>query len=135
HAVRAHTPPYIADVIAAHGLSTIPIYTALNDRRLRASFLVEQLPLPVWIVGPPFADNEQGSWPDLSVDCAAAIAYWFWQFTPSLSLYVQRLSARYSRLLIQLSLSAPERWFLAASPERRSTEHPFSLQVDAATGT
>ena len=135
HAVRAHIPPYVADVIAAHGLSTIPIYTALNDRRLRASFLVEQLPLPVWIVGSPFADNEQGSWSDLSVDCASAIAYWFWQFTPSLSPYVQRLSKHYWRLLVQVSLSAPEKWFLASSPEKLSMEHPFSLQVDAATGT
>ncbi len=135
HAVRAHIEPYVADVIAAHGLSTIPIYTALNDRRLRASFLVEQLPLQVWIVGSPFADNEQGSWSDLSVDCAAAIAYWFWQFTPSLSPYMQGLSESYWRLLVRISLSAPEQWFLASSPEKFSTEHPFSLQVDAATGT
>jgi hypothetical protein len=135
HAVRAHIPPYVADVIAAHGLPTIPIYTALNDRRLRASLLVEQLPLPVWIVGSPFAEDEQGSWSDLSVDYAAAIAYWFWQFTPSLSPYVQPLAAHYSRLLVQLSLSAPDQWFLAASQEKLSTENPFSLQVDAATGT
>lgn len=135
HAVRSHIEPYVADVIAAHGLSTIPIYTALNDRRRRASFLVEQLPLPVWIVGSPFAEHEQGSWSDLSVDCAAAIAYWFWQFTPSLSPYLQGLAERYWRLLVQVSLSAPEQWFLAASPEQRSMEHPFSLQVDAATGT
>jgi len=135
HAARAHIEPYVADVIAAHGTRTIPIYTALSDRRRRASFLVEQLPLPVWIVGSPFADNEQGSWSDLSVDCASAIAYWFWQFTPSLSHYVQRLAERYWRLLVQVSVSAPERWFLAASLENLSTEHPFSLQVDAATGT
>ena len=135
HAVMAHIPPYVADVIAAHGTHTIPIYTALNDRRLRASFLVEQLPLPVWIVGSPFAENEQGSWSDLSVDCAAAIAYWFWQFTPSLSPYVQGLSARYPRLLVQLSLSAPEQWFLTPTPDQLSTEHPFDLQVVADTGT
>ncbi len=135
HAVRADIEPFVADVIAAHGTHTIPIYTALSDRRHRASFLVEQLPLPVWIVGSPFAENEQGSWSDLSVDCAAAIAYWFWQFTPSLSPYMQGLAERYWRLLVQISLSAPEQWFLTASPEMRSTEHPFSLQVDAATGT
>ncbi len=135
HAVRADIEPYVADVIAAHGLSTIPIYTALNDRRLRASLLVEQLPLPVWIVGSPFAEDEQGSWSDLSVDCAAAIAYWFWQFTPSLSPYVQPLAVRYSRLLVQISLSAPEQWFLTSSQEKLSTEHPFSLQVDATNCT
>ncbi len=135
HAVTAYIPPYVADVIAAHGLPTIPIYTALNDRRRRASLLVEQLPLPVWIVGSPFADNEQGSWSDLSVDCAGAIAYWFWQFTPSLSPYMQPLAARYPCLLVQLSLSAPDQWFLTPSQEKLSTERPFSLQVDVATGT
>jgi len=135
HAVRAHIPPYVADVIAAHGLSTIPIYTALNDRRLRASLLVEQLPLPVWIVGSPFTEDEQGNWSDLSVDCASAIAYWFWQFTPSLPPYVQPLAARYSRLLVQLSLSAPDQWFLTPTPEKLSEERPFSLQVDTDTGT
>jgi hypothetical protein len=135
HAVRAHIPPYVADVISAHGLPAIPIYTALNDRRLRASFLVEQLPLPVWIVGSPFTEDEQGSWSDLSVDCASAIAYWFWQFTPSLSPYVQRLSTRYSRLLVQLSLSALDQWFLTPAPEKLSEERPFSVQVDADTVT
>jgi hypothetical protein len=135
HAVRADIEPFVADVIAAHETRTIPIYTALSDRRHRASFLVEQLPLPVCIVGSPFAENEQGSWSDLSVDCAAAIAYWFWQFTPSLSPYMQGLAERYWRLLVRVSLSAPERWFLAASPEQRNTDPPFSLQVDTATGT
>ncbi len=69
------------------------------------------------------------------MDWAGAIAYWFWQFTPSLSPYVQGLVERYWRLLVQVSLSAPEQWFLAASPERLSTDHSFSLQVDVATGT
>jgi hypothetical protein len=135
HAVMAHIPPYVADVIAAHGTRAIPIYTALNDRRLRASFFVEQLPLPVWIVGSPFVENEQGSWSDLSVDCAGAIAYWFWQFTPSLSPYIKGLAARYPRLLVQVSLSAPEQWFLAASSGQISAGHPFDLQVEADTGT
>jgi hypothetical protein len=135
HAVRAYIEPYVADVITAHETRTIPIYTALNDRRLRASMLVELLPLPVWIVGSPFVDNEQGSWSDLSADCAGAIAYWFWQFTPSLSPYMQPLAARYSRLRVQLSLSAPDQWFLTPSQEKLSAESPFSLQVDAATGT
>jgi len=135
HAVRAYISPYVADVIAAHGTRTIPIYTALSDRRRRTSMLVEQLPLPVWIVGSPFADNEQGSWSDLSVDCAGAIAYWFWQFTPSLSPYIQALAARYPFLLVQLSLPAPDQWFLTPSQEKLSVEKPFSLQVDAATGT
>src|SRR5260370_14037820 len=128
----AQPPPSVGEVLGAHGTCAIPIYPALNDRRLRPSFLVEQLPLPVWIVGSPFADNEQGSWSDLSVDCAAAIAYWFWQFTPSLSSLMQPLATRYSRLLIQLSLSAPEQWFLASSQEKLSTELPFSVQGDAA---
>ncbi len=135
HAAAAYVPPYVADVIAAYGLPAIPICTALNDRRLRASFLVEQLPLPVWIVGTPFAENEQGSWSDLSADCAGAIAYWFWQVTPSLSPHIQVLSACYSRLLVQLSLSVPGQWFIASSQENLCTENPFSLQVDAATGT
>jgi hypothetical protein len=135
HAVTAHIPPYVADVIAAYGLPTIPTYTALNDRRCRASMLVEQLPLPVWIIGSPFAEDEQGSWSDLSVDCAAAIAYWFWQFTSSLSPYVQSLAERYPCLLVQLSLPAPDQWFLTTSQEKHRTENPFDLQVDAATGT
>lgn len=135
HAVRADRAPYVADVITAHGLSAIPIYTALADRRCRASFLVEQLPLPVWIIGTSFAEHAQGIWSDLSVDWASAIAYWFWQFTPSLSPYVQELAERCWCLLVQLSLSAPDQWFNAADPEQFSTDHPFSLQVDAAAGT
>jgi hypothetical protein len=135
HAVKSYIEPYVADVIAVHGSSTIPIYTALNDRRQRASFLVEQLPLPIWIVGTPFAENEQGNWSDLSVDCAGAVAYWFWQFTPSLSPYIQPLATLHSRLLIQLSLATPEQWFLSPLPEELRTEPPCSLQVNAAEGT
>lgn len=135
HAVRAYIELYVAEVIAAHGMRTIPIYTDLSHRRLRASFLVEQLPLPVWIVGSPFAEDEHARWSDLSVDCASAIAYWLWQFTPSLSPYIQGLAERYWRLLVQISLTAPEQWFQTSSPENRSTDNPFSLQVDPATDT
>lgn len=134
HAVMAYVPPYIAEVISAYGLPAIPIYTALKDQHHRASFLVEKLPLPLWIIGPPFANIKQEGLPDLSIDCASAIAYWFWQCTPSLSAYLQPLALRYPCLLVQLSLSSADPWFLSDTQERQMTESPFDLHVDVATG-
>ncbi|PYS91705.1 MAG: hypothetical protein DMF64_11520 [Acidobacteria bacterium] len=68
------------------------------------------------------------------VNFAELIAYWLWQFTPSLSVPLASLTAQHSHVLIQLYLHPEEAWGRRQSSELSALEHVINTRSDPKTG-
>jgi hypothetical protein len=101
----------LLEVTLLHSDTEIPIYiTKACLFEGAVELLVEGLPMPVWITNFPFQSEAEASVRGIYALLAEAIAYWLWQFTPSLTSYFSFLDEKYSRLLIEIKLDQPHTW-------------------------
>lgn len=137
HWVRSYRCGRTIDLLIVtrlHSDTEIPIYitkACLFDGAVE--LLVEGLPMPVWITNVPFQSEAEANARGIYALLAEAIAYWLWQFTPSLTSYFSFLDEQYSRLLIEIRLDQPNSW------ETRATvlgeEPPIATDVKTDDGT
>jgi len=105
-----HGAPFgegVIEVTTAYDNPLQPIYTPTSTGGRRLAFLVEGLPLPLWVVSPPVDDGVR-SLMDRYIAFADAVAYWMWQCTPSLGPLLRPLAATHACAYILLDLPVDE---------------------------
>jgi len=138
HAITSYKPNYLIEVTSLFGTHKIPIYfpkSVLSRVRQPIAFVVEGLPLPVWIIGSEQEDESQKELRGLYAEFVKTIAYWLWQFTPSISRTLQSLVSAHSRIIIRLFLPPDEAWHQIKRTEKRPDEVLVDIHADTASGT
>ena len=108
---RSQTLNNLTEVALLFSSREIPIYfTPNNLSRSNVELLVKDLPLPVWIINANYTTDEQRAHQRRYKQIAETIAYWIWQFTPSLREAFATLASIYSEILIQIELLKPHNW-------------------------
>jgi hypothetical protein len=103
HTVRSFLSDFVIEVTTAHDTPAVPIYVPTRRVDQWTSFLVEGLPLPIWIIEPLLVDEEHWGLYGGYGNFAHALAYWLWQFTPSLRSPLQALTSTYDQIMINVS--------------------------------
>lgn len=133
HAVESYKPNEAVEVGTMHDTVTVPLYGPRSILKGRFEVILEGLPLPIWLVN---AENvERGSIPyTVGVNFIELIAYWLWQFTPSLTTFLEPLSEQCSHVVIRMNITPDEAWFKRASAESNLPFEIFSTwNTDEAT--
>ena len=124
HAVPAHSVENaVVEVMNFYGSRHFPIYVSLKDPPAQVAFWVEGLSVPFWVVGPRYAVPDERARHGEDALFAEAIAYWIWQFSPSLSPVLAPLAEEHRFVLLRLRLDPDEDWRRMPAPD----------QVDEAT--
>lgn len=133
HAVVSHTGYGAVEVTNLYDTSSAPVYGPIDILKGKLEMLVEGLPLPVWIIRSPGIEIDNGLYV-FYTNFAELIAYWLWQFIPSLSTPIASLTAKHSRLLIQLYLHPDGGWEKRQSSDISPIENALSVHSDQKTG-
>ncbi len=132
--VPSYIPNYLTEVTLLYGTREIPIYipsSFLSKIPQPLTCLLEALPLYVWII-----QKNQDEINNLYREFLVAIAYWLWQFNPSLNPIIQSLVSKYRVIIIQLSLPSSKTWFEPNKKQDFSEEiKPINITVDTSSGT
>lgn len=113
HAVESYKPKESVEVGTMHDTVSFPIYGPRSILRGDYEVVIEGLPLPIWIVS---TDTERGTTAyAVAVNFTDLIAYWLWQFTPSLAQFLNPLVNRYPHVVIRLNIAPNDAWFRRAS--------------------
>jgi hypothetical protein len=134
HAVPSHSGDRAVEVLTLHDTRAIPIYTSPDILKGTAEVLVEGLPLPVWIIQAPAAEVDSAVYVSY-VNFIELIAYWLWQFTPSLCPPLAALASRHSQLVIQVYLHPGEAWQRRRQPkDQGAIDDAVRARPDSAGG-
>jgi len=111
HSVPSEDGRHVTEVRTVYDTATIPIYIPRTGFGHGIRFLVEGLPSPVWIVSSSGAPNDDAAPIDVTIQVGEAIAYWLWQFTPSIRRPLQPLANHRRPISIRLNwLGKPGDW-------------------------
>lgn len=126
HGVPSHKPRLVTDVIALHGTRDVPIYAERASVGERVALLLEGYAVPIWIVGPTEETAADRANHRIISILADAIAYWLWQFTPSLRGWFDSSFAGFISLIIELRMTErlPER---TSEIEAAAGKVPFTV--------
>jgi hypothetical protein len=132
-----HGAPFrggIIEVVAAHDPAQ-PIYTTAGAGPPIIAHCVEGLPLPLWVVSPPFEDEEMLALMEVYLYLTNTVAYWAWQCAPSLQAMLRPLAGCHTCLYIELRLPGKGVLSPDISSEDELPAAKLSRVVDRATGT
>ncbi len=135
HAVTSYKSNYLIDVTSLYSTREIPIYfpkSILRKVRQPPAFLVEGLALPIWIIGSELEDNNQQKLRGLYSEFVESVAYWLWQFTPSLSPIIQFIVPKHSVIIIRVFLPPDKAWHHITQPQEISDELLVDIKTDSA---
>ena len=138
HAVPSYKKNSLIEVTSRFNTREIPIYfpkPILRREPQPPTFLVEGLPIPVWILSSGLENDSQEKLYNLYAQFAETISYWLWQFIPSLSPIIQFLVSEHRQIVIQLFIPPDEAWNKIIDPQESSDELPVNIQADSAKGT
>lgn len=133
HAVESYKPNEAVEVGTMHDTVTVPLYGPRSILKGRFEVILEGLPLPFWLVN---AENiERGSMSfTVGSNFIELIAYWLWQFTPSLATFLKPLSEQYHHIVIRMNITPAEQWVKRTSAESNLPCEIFSTwNADEAT--
>lgn len=128
HFVPDESNRRLVQVVAYFGKS-IPVYADFTRAGRQPAILVEELPIPVWVVGPPERRLDDAPY-SLHAEMAQSLGYWIWQFTAGLREPLKALRDRTHRLLVSVTLAAD----ILEQPVERD-EPPFVVTADTDTST
>ncbi|MBN3887666.1 MAG: hypothetical protein HWQ43_00285 [Nostoc sp. JL31] len=137
HAVTSYKSNSLKEVTSRFSTREIPIYfpkSILSRVPQLPALVVEGLALPIWIIGSELEDENQQNLRGLYSEFVETIAYWLWQFTPSLSPIIQSLAPEYSVIIIRLFLPKDKAWEHITEPQEISDEMLVELKTDSAGG-
>ncbi|HXM36341.1 MAG TPA: hypothetical protein VN920_14200 [Pyrinomonadaceae bacterium] len=124
----------LLNVTLLHSDSQIPIYISKACVfEAAVELLVEGFAPPVWITNVPFESEEEARARGIYAQLAEAIAYWLWQFTPSLKHWISSLRRKYLRILVEVRLEQPASWETRAT--RPGEEPAITSETNNAEGT
>ena len=138
HAVNSYKSNYLIEVTSLYSTRKVPIYlpkSILRRVRQAPALLVEGLALPIWIIGSESEDKNQQELRSLYKEFVETIAYWMWQFTPSINPIIESLNQDYSRIIIRLFLTTDKAWHHITAPQKISDELLVYLKTYSADGT
>ncbi len=98
----------------------VPIYMAVPGDVEVLALAVDGLPLTLWIEAGRSVVEQR--FVDLIHQLVDLVAYWIWQFTPHLSVVLQRLASTFEPLVIEVDLIETEAWFAEAPPSQQILE-------------
>jgi hypothetical protein len=137
HGATSYIKGYIMDVIALHGDRKFPIYIPkfrLIDSS-QASILVEGYALPIWILGPLNKNNNNKIiFYERYFDFADSIAYWLWQFTPSLFPPTQAIASRHKCIVVDMVLQHSDLWMSDKNVQLDENNSYITINSDLQTG-
>ena len=107
HAVASFDDEHVEEVIRRHQWGDIPIYWRKDPIDRQAACMVSGYALPVWVVGPE-AETEFDA--ALSSELVDTLAYWLWQFTPSLAARVDVIAEYRSSLALHVLVPNEGAW-------------------------
>lgn len=132
HGAPSYNRGFVAEVTCLHD-PDVPVYVPFARLGERATVLVEELPVNVWIIGPEYEDDEQRRLHSIYAQLTEMIAYWLWQCAPSLSQMMGSLTD-YSRcLIIQLELTPSDDWFGISDTDVNLPEEGGTSNIDVTT--
>lgn len=104
-----------------------PIYVAVPPPELSIPFLVDGLPAPVWVFGPPqpqSAEEAEGNHHFMYM-----VAFWLWQLTDDISPVVAAAAQRRTPVHVRLDLGEGRKW-LAGDPTGSKDLGDWTLDAD-----
>jgi hypothetical protein len=133
HALESYKPNEAVEVGNIHDTVTVPLYGPRSFLKGRFEVVLEGLPLPVWLVNAENIERRSISF-TVGDDFIELIAYWLWQFTPSLATFLEPLSEHYPHIVIRMNIAEDERWVKGALTESNLPCEIFSTwNTDEAT--
>lgn len=137
HAVLSYNQGCVTEVISRFSTHEVPIYfpkSVLSGVCQPPALLVEGLALPIWIIGSELEDENQQKLQGLYKEFVEAIAYWLWQFTPSLSPILQPLVLEHQVIIIRLFLPPDEAWHRITEPKDILNQVLVNIQANSSSG-
>lgn len=130
HATASYEPNLIVEVTLAHDDPSIPIYITLASVESDTiEILIEGLPKSVWIISLP--EEGADSLRATRFEFVDAIAYWVWQYTPSLKQVIAKVRVPNNPVVLRIGLSEHDGW----EKPLYSDSEPIQTQVDVTGGT
>lgn len=136
HAVLSYNQGYVTEIISRFRTRQVPIYfpkSLLSRVPQPLALLVEGLALPIWIISSELEDENQQELRFLYKEFIEAIAYWLWQFTPSISSVLQSLIPEHQVINIRLFLSPDEEWHRITEPKDTSNIKLVNIQAHSSS--
>jgi hypothetical protein len=138
HVVTSYDNGRVTEVVALHDAATVPIYmpvdTKYGQNQQEFVLLVEAESLPIWVVC-VFEDEAAQNLRRFYITFTDAIAYWLWQFTPSLGPVFKMMSSKYHHLTVKVRLIPNELWFGTEPVGGAMDNEGITISSDAHTGT
>ena len=136
HAVNSYKSNSLKEVTSRFSTREIPIYfpkSILSRVPQPPALVVEGLALPIWIIGSELEDENQQKLRGLYSEFVETIAYWLWQFTPSLSPIIQFIVPKHSVIIIRVFLPPDKAWHHITEPPEISDELLVDIKTDSAS--
>jgi hypothetical protein len=119
HAVESYRPNEAVEVGTMHHTVAFPEYGPRSILKGNYEVILEGVPIPIWILNAESIDRESPFF-GVGINFVELIAYWLWQFTPSLAKFLNHVAQRYACIVIRLNITSDEAWFKRASAESNS---------------
>jgi len=130
HGVRFPGTFAFGEVTLSADDRSIPTYVPFPVQE-RAMFLVEGLPLLIWVTGAEKTADKR--YRPLQLNFADTIAYWIWQFTPVLTKVLAR-GPSLQEIQIEIELRPSELWFQTdENVDPQSSEDDVTCEVTGPT--
>jgi hypothetical protein len=129
HAVPAFEPGYFTEVVRISQNYEMPIYlpTELIVTKRQCAFVIEGLPVHVWVVGPDYKEEpEQHEIAQVYTQVADMIAYWIWQFSSSLAPLLCSFRKRSPVLILKLRATPSKNWLARAKQGDQWGDYPIA---------
>jgi hypothetical protein len=134
HFVPSYRNFELSEVMTLFSDRTIPIYFVIDSLGWGATeLLVKELPLPVWVVNAPYDTDEQRENRKLYAQLTETIAYWIWQFSPSLQAPLDSLAPIARQIQIKIDLKNPSKWGSIVTTTDNSTQMKVAIVKESAT--
>lgn len=131
HGVLSYDSIHVVEVVALGDPSVIPSYVPLKDLGRRVSLLLEGLPIPVWFIGD---ESLEGPYHEIAAQLADALAYWFWELSPSLSSVIENSGTPVRQIIVRIDLVEDEGWFLRHSDSSEHADGCIEANSDVTRG-
>ncbi len=128
HAVPAFEPGCFIEIVRIEQKYEMPIYSPIELVRTMRQFalVVEGLPVYVWIIGPNFEEEpEQREIGRVYLQVIDMIAYWMWQFSPSLVPLLRPFQDESPTLVLRLWADPSKNW-LERNDEAEQVHRPIA---------
>lgn len=129
HGVPSYRRGFTTEVTRLYG-HEVPIYAPpdVDFSRDQVMLLVEQLPIPIWVTGEEYSEENKRDLGKFYFDLADLISYWLWQFSSSLRPVLEPLKGLTDRILFEIYLTPLGDWCELLT--NRSTEPDSSYLQD-----